>query len=180
MPGTRKGSTRTRKPANAAFLDKEPAASHQTFADFIAETTGHIVPVGDVALVQRLYPVYLKSPAIVKAKQAEKEERERQAKAKADEKARRNKERLAALEEQAARLRRELGIETDDAVGQVLSLVPSPVDEGSDEPEADEVADEEPTTLVLAESEDNFVEAEDADEADDDLWEDNDTEVEDF
>lgn len=176
MPGTRTG--RSRKPVNAAYLDKEPAASHQAFADFITSTTGHLVPVGDVALVQRLYPLYLKSPAVVKAKQAEKEARDKEARERAEAKARKNRERLAALDEQAARIRKELGLDTDDAVGQVLSLVPSPTEE-SDDSEEEAVTDDEPTTLVLAESTDDFVEAESEDE-DDDLWEDDDEEVEDF
>lgn len=172
MPTTR----RTKKPANAAFLDKEPAASHQAFADFITETTGHLVPVGDVALIQRLYPLYLKSPAVQAVKRAEKEQREREAAARAAAKAERLKERLAAIEAQRRKLLDELGIdgqlEGQDAP--VLSLVVPAETEG--------VEDDEPQTVVLAESEDDFVEAEEAEEdGDDDLWDDDgDEEVEDF
>lgn len=176
MPGTRRGA---RKPANAALLDKEPAASHQALADFIASTTGHMVAVGDVALVQRVYPLYLKSPAVAAAKRAEKEQRERAAAERAAEKRRRAEERLAALNEQRRKLLDELGIdgELEGQDAPVLSLVPSETPDEVEEPEA-----EEPRTIVLAESEDDFVEGdtESDEDEDDDLWEDSDEEVEDF
>ena len=161
------------RPKHAAYLKKDPSPVQTEFAVWIEKVTGHVVPVGDVALVQRLYPLYLKTPEVVKAREAaavarKKEEEERAARVLAKKKAR-----LAAIEAERQRLAAELGVE----VGPALSVVPD-----ADEVVEAEVVEDESTGLVLGESDDEFVEPqeEDPEESDDDLWEDDDNEVEDF
>lgn len=65
-----------KKPANAGVLKKSPSAVHESFADYITETTGVETDAATVALVQRLYPLYLKSPDVAAARAAEKAERD--------------------------------------------------------------------------------------------------------
>lgn len=166
----------TRLP-NKAYLTKDPTGVHEGFAEFIAKTTGHTVPVGDVALVQRLYPLYLKSPQVVKAREAEKAAREKAEQEKAERKRQRAQARLEALEEQRQRLLAELGIdaEQESKPAPVLPF-PKPVAVPEPEPEDDDT-EEGPVEVVL--SNDSFEEPEQDPEADDDLWGDDEDE-EDF
>lgn len=186
----------TRRP-HAAYLKKPPTPVHEGFAEFITKGTGHEVDAQTVGLVQRLYPVYLKSPAVQKAKAAEQEERERAAREKAEAKAARLRDRLARIEEDRRKVLAELGLDEDLDTG-----------ETGDEPDED-VAVEEPAApapaakrsrakaaakAVVIEAEDRFTGDDDGDEvadevtlgdddgdeqdeqADDDLFEDDDDE----
>lgn len=168
MPAPRKP-----KRVNAAYLKKEPTETHQAFAEYIFNTTGQEVSNEIVALVQRLYPLFLKSPAVVEAREKAKAEREAEEARKQAEKQRRVRERLAKIEAQRAKLLADLGLdEGQDPEEPVnLSVVPEPdpeveadlaeVEDNDGEPESDEV------TL------------EDDSEEDEDLWDDED-EAEDF
>jgi hypothetical protein len=161
---------------HAAYLKKEPSKVQGEFAAWIEKTTGHVVPAGDVALVQRLYPLYLKSDEVVKAREAAAAQREKEARAAEAAKVAKKREKLARIEAERAKLLADLGIEND---GPELSVVPDSV--------TDEEWTDEATGLVLGTTDDEFVEPEadpeDADdfeeESDEDLWEDPD-EVEDF
>jgi hypothetical protein len=156
----------TRRP-NAGLLKVEPSEGHKALAEFIEKTTGHTVPVGEVALVQRAYPLYLKSPSVVKAREAEAAAKAKAAEDKEKAKQDRLRARLEAIEAQRAKLLRDLGIETDDETGPTaLSVV-------ADEPEG--------ATLTLGDdspvAEDEFIDlTPDADEGDDDWGDDNDEE----
>lgn len=160
----------TRKP-NAGFLKKEPSETHKAVAEYVTKTTGHAVSAGDVALVQRLYPLYLKSDEVVKAREAAEQQRREAEEKKRKEKEDRLKARLREAEERAAKLRRELGLDTDDET--VPPVAESSIDE--DEEPADEPA---VLTLSTDEPADEFVET--SDEDDDDDWGDLDEDVEDF
>ena len=100
---------------NAQYLHKEPTPAHEEFARYITDTTGIEVDAFSVGLIQRLYPLYLKSPAVRKAKDAERAARE--AEKAAREQARRAKaqEKLAKLEEQRQKLLAELGEDAPDS-----------------------------------------------------------------
>lgn len=156
----------TRLP-NKAYLSKDPTGVHEGFAEFIAKTTGHTVPVGDVALVQRLYPLYLKSPQVVKAREAEKAAREKEAREKQAAKEARLKERLATLEAQRRALLDQLGIE-EEQESKPAPVLPFPKPKAVAEPEPEDTEDDQPVEVVL--STDSFEEPEQDPEADDDLW----------
>lgn len=156
----------TRLP-NKAYLSKDPTGVHEGFAEFIAKTTGHTVPVGDVALVQRLYPLYLKSPQVVKAREAEKAAREKEAREKQAAKEARLKERLATLEAQRRALLDQLGIE-EEQESKPAPVLPFPKPKAVAEPEPEDTEDDQPVEVVL--SNDSFEEPEQDPEADDDLW----------
>jgi hypothetical protein len=180
----------TRRP-NAAYLKKPPSAVHEGFAEFIAKTTGVTVEAKVVGLVQRLYPLYLKRPAVQKAKEAERAEREAEARRKAEEKAARLRERLAKIEADRLRVLKELGVEDAED---------TPEDDG-EEPEPEEepapikrararkaAAKQEPQAEVI-EAADRFTTEDDdesADEVDltdtseDDLFEDDENDEEDW
>jgi len=165
---------------HAKVLKTEPSALHQGLAAYIEKTTGHTVPVGDVALVQRLYPKYLKSPAVVKQREEEAARKQREADEKAAQKRQRAQARLDALEEQRRRLLAELGIdgEQESQDAKVLDF-PTPAEPEADDEDEDEG---EPETFTL-EAEDEFVEPEsdDEDDEDDDDWgDDEDDDEEDF
>ena len=171
-------SARRKKPVNAAYLKKAPNDGHVGLAAYITATTGEEMDAATVALVQRLYPLYLKSPAVVKAREAAEA-------AKAEEKARKEREkreraqaRLDRIEEQRRKLLAELGIE--DEGGKVIDASTRFVDKGivfgddaedaedSEEPEEVEAVvepDEEPET-VEATLEDDEDWEEDEDEED--------------
>lgn len=100
-----------RRPKNAALLKMEPTEQHTTLADFITSTTGQEVSAETVGLVQRAYPLYLKSPVVQKARAAEKARREKEAAAKAAEKRQKLQARLDRIEEQRKKLLSDLGIE---------------------------------------------------------------------
>lgn len=156
----------TRLP-NKAYLSKDPTGVHEGFAEFIAKTTGHTVPVGDVALVQRLYPLYLKSPQVVKAREAEKAAREKEAREKQAAKEARLKERLATLEAQRRALLDQLGIE-EEQESKPAPVLPFPKPKAVAEPEPEDTEDDQPVEVVL--STDSFEEPEQDPAADDDLW----------
>ena len=167
--------TRTRKrPVHADYLDKEPTAQHEGFAAYIEEVTGQGVTPAVVGLVQRLYPLYLKSDAVQKAKEeAQRQKEEAAAKAKAA-KERKLKERLARVEADRARLLAELGIEPGATVIEAADRFEQEpdADEGQEDAhgvrpvsEPDEGEDEEPQATNVTLTED-----------DDDLWDDEDEE----
>lgn len=170
-----------RKPkrVNASYLKKVPSEVHQAFAEYIFNTTGTEVNAEVVALVQRLYPLYLKSPAVVEAREKAKAEREAEAARKAAEKAQRVKERLAKLDEQRQKLLAELGLEGEPAEAEVIDAADrfetsdEDVDLSDDEPETEEAEDDEPEDDDEPEAEEVTL-PEDEDEEDDDLWEDED------
>lgn len=159
------GSTTTRKKLpHKAILDKEPSALHESLAEFIASTTGHSVPVGEVALVQRLYPLYLKSPAVQRAKEAERVAREEAARKKQEAKEARLRERLAAIEAQRRELLDALGIDGEQE-GQDAPVLPFPKPKAVAEPENED----EDETIIVTLSDDGF---EEPDTQDDDGFED--------
>lgn len=163
-----------RRPVNAAYLKKDPSAQHEGFSAYIAKTTGHEVPIGDVSLVLRLYPKYLKSDDVVKAKEAAARARQEAAEAKAKEKRERAQKRLDALEEQRQRLLAELGIE-DEQESKDGDDEPNPVVRLRSVPDTDERDNEDDgpaEILVLGDS--DVVDEDDEDE--DDLWDDDEDE----
>lgn len=161
---------------NKAYLTKEPTGVHEGFAEFIAKTTGHTVPVGDVALVQRLYPVYLKSPQVVKAREAEKAARDKAEREKAEAKRQRARARLEALEAQRRKLLDELGIDGEQE-SQSAPVLPFPKPKVVAEPEPEDNEEAGPIEVVL--SADSFEEPEQDPADDTDDWGDDDGE-EDF
>lgn len=161
---------RGKKKINAAYLKKDPSEVHQSFAQYIFNTTGTEVSNEIVALVQRLYPLFLKSPAVVEAREKAKAEREAEEARKQAEKQRRVRERLAKIEAQRAKLLADLGLDEQDPEEPVsLSVVPDPEVE-ADLAEVEDNADDEP--------ESDEVTLED-DSEDEDLWDDEE-EAEDF
>jgi len=170
-----------RKPkrVNASYLKKDPSEVHEGFASYIEATTGTEVPAATVALVQRLYPLYLKSPAVVEAREKAKAEREAEEARKQAEKQRRVRERLAKIEAQRAKLLADLGLDEQNPEEPVsLSVVPDPEVENElaeVEDNADEESDGEP------ESEEVTLEDDSEEDEDEDLWDDEDEdEAEDF
>lgn len=169
----------TPRRSNSAVVKKSPTPVHEAFAAYIEKTTGHTVPVGDVALVQRLYPLYLKSPAVVKAKEAEAERKAEEAARKKAEKDARLRERLAKIEEQRQALLSALNIEDEQESKEGGTVMPFPKPKAV-EPVEDEDEDDEPEVLVLS-AEDEFEEAdEDSDDEDEDEWDTDDDDEEDF
>lgn len=174
--------TKTRKPRhiNAAYLKKAPSEVHEGFAAYIEATTGQTVAADTVGLVQRLYPLYLKSPAVVEARERAKAEKEAEEARKRADRARRAKEKLLKVEAQRQKLLAELGLEDSDPNAEVIEAAdrfqqpePDPeveadlaaVEDNEDEPESDEEDSAEEVTL------------EDDDEDD---WDDDEDEAEDF
>lgn len=155
----------TRKPL-AAYLKKDPTGVHEGFAEFIEKQTGHTVPVGDVALVQRLYPLYLKSPAVAKARAAEKAAREKEAREREEAKAARLKARLDKIEAQRRALLDALGIE-EEQESKPASVLPFPKPKAvkaAEETEPEATEPEEPETVEVTLSDDEFVETGDGDD----------------
>lgn len=160
-----------RKPANAAYLTKDPSEVHEGFAAYIAKTTGHEVPVGDVALVQRLYPIYLKTPEVVKAKEAAAARKEREAREREERKQQRLKDRLARIEEQRLALLAELGEGSEEPEPEPVAAAPKKKTAAkarlkvvAEEPEP------EPEPVEVTLSDDEFVETGGDDSADEDDW----------
>lgn len=178
------------RPKHAAYLKKAPSKVQSEFAAWIEKVTGHAVPAGDVALVQRLYPLYLKTPEVVKARKAAKQARDEEAAKKAEKVRKQKQERLVALEQQRHRLMQELGLEPE---GEVPSLAVVP-DIEADMPasheelarDAEDETTDESTGLVLGAPSDEFVEVtpdedgEASDGDDDDLWDEPDDGEDDF
>lgn len=146
-------ATARKKPVNAGLLTKEPTEAHEGLAAYITKTTGREVDGATVALVQRAYPLYAKSPEVAKAREAEKAKREAEAARKQAEKEARLKERLAKIEEQRQRVLAELGLD-DVSEPPVLTVVEEP--EPEEEPE-----------VVIEDDEDEDVFADEDDDVDD-------------
>ena len=170
-------ASRAKKPQHAAYLSKAPSPVQTEFAAWIEKVTGHAVPSGDVALIQRLYPLYLKTDEVVAAREAAAEARRKAEEEKAAKKREKAQAKLIELEQERFRLRQELGLEPEGEVPD-LSVVPATV-----EPDPED----ESTGLVLGEASDEFVEPEPEDdepaedpEDEDDLWDEDDDDEEDF
>lgn len=170
---------RRKKPANAGLLKKDPTTVHEAVAVYIAETVGVEVDPATVALVQRVYPLYLKSPAVTAQKDAERRQREAEKAAKEAARQKKVKERLAKIELDRQRLLKQLGI-TEPALAVV----------GAEERFTDDSGVEvEEDVPVTAESEDGWSETtdlsgdeesedEESEEDDDVPWDDDDTDGE--
>lgn len=164
---------------HAAYLKKAPSKVQAAFAKWIEQQTGHAVPEGDVALVQRLYPLYLQSDEVVKAREEAKAAKERAAEEKAAKVRQRDEAKLVALEQERHALLQRLGIEPEGEVP-TLSVVPATVEPEADDENPAEVAEAEKDpddedaaeggTLVLAEASDEFVEPKADDSEAEDLW----------
>lgn len=98
---------------NAKYLKKTPTPVHEAFAEYIKKTTGHEISVGDVAVIQWLYPLYLKTPAVVKARESAKAARDAEKATKDEAKRTRQRERLAQIEAQRRKLLEDLGEDPD-------------------------------------------------------------------
>lgn len=161
-----------RKPVNAAYLAKDPSEVHEGFAAYIAKTTGHEVPVGDVALVQRLYPIYLKTPEVVKAKEAAAARKEREAREREERKQQRLKDRLARIEEQRLALLAELGegSEEPEAEPEPVAAAPKKTAAKARLKVVAEEPEPEPEPVEVTLSDDEFVETGGDDSADEDDW----------
>jgi hypothetical protein len=116
------------------LTDKKPTEAHKAFADYIKSTHGTKISAATVALVQRAYPEYLKSPAVVEARQAKSAARAEEAKRKAAEKQAKMQARLDRLENERAALLERLGVtgaeaETEPETEHIdLSETPEDVD----------------------------------------------------
>lgn len=118
-------ATARKKPENAGLLKKEPTEAHRGLAAYITKTTGVETTPETVALVQRAYPLYAKSPEVAEAREAEKKAREEEAARKRAKKAERLRERLAKMEAQRQKLLAELGLD-DVSEPPVLTVVEEP------------------------------------------------------
>jgi hypothetical protein len=143
----------TRKPkppVNAEYAAKEPSEVHNAFSTFITTTTGVEVDARTVGLVQRLYPLFLKSPEVAEARNAAKAERESQRSQREAVKKAKLQRRLDKIEEERQRVLKSLGVTDAPAA---LSLVGEEVDpevdaEDGEEPEAEEVTLPEPEEVT--------------------------------
>lgn len=171
MPAPR---TKRGLPVNHKYVAMDPTDTHVGVSAYIEKTTGQTVPAETVALVQRLYPLYLKSPEVQKAKEAAEAAKAAEAAAKEAEKKRRLKERLAKIEAQRVKLLADLG--QDVALAAVPE--PEPVEEFLDSLPDDE-PEPEPEPEV---AEDGEPEAEEVTfgDGDEDDWDDEDEDEEDF
>lgn len=153
-------ASKPKGPENAGLLKSKPSSTHEALAAYITDTTGEAVGAEVVALVQRAYPLYLKSPAVEAAKAAEREAKEREKAERERKRAEQVKARLDKLEQERAKLLEQL---------QGAQFVPTEEvedDEPEDEPEVivDEAAEPE---VVVEEADDEFV-VPDGDPVDDD------------
>lgn len=170
-------ATRRKRPVNAAYLKKTPSEVHNGFAEYITSTTGEEVSAETVSLVQRLYPLYLKSPAVVRAKEAAAAAKAEEAARKKAEKDARLKERLAKIEEQRAKLLADLGIEGDldgEKQGDVIDASTRFTDHGITFGEQAEEDDEDEDTEPEEDEDEVAEEATITDESDEDEWDDED------
>lgn len=158
-------ATRKSKP-NAGLLKKAPTELHEGLAEFINTTVAPgLVDAETVALVQRAYPLYTKSPAVQKAREAERRAREA-------EKAEREAARKARLQERLDKIEAERR-KVLEALGLEAMEVPEPVAD-EEEPEVsvesgevpDEEADESEAEVEVTEDEDEW---EDDDETEEDF-----------
>lgn len=86
------------------LTDRPPTDAHKAFAAYIKNTHGTKVSAATVALVQRAYPEYLKSPELVAARAQKAAQRESEREAKAAAKAERMQARLDRLDAERAAL----------------------------------------------------------------------------
>lgn len=99
-----------KKPVNFALTQKDATPDHEAFAEYIRTTTGVDIEAGAVAIIQRAYPLYLKSPEKVAAKEAERLAREAEkAEAEAKKQAR-LKARLDKIENERRAVLRSMGL----------------------------------------------------------------------
>ena len=168
---------RKKRPVNAAYLKKEPNDGHVGLAAYISRTTGEEMEASTVALVQRLYPLYLKSPEVVKAKEAAEQAKAEAAAAKEREKRERARARLERLEEQRRKLLAELG--EDEPGGKVIDASARFVDKGIVFGDGGEDSEEEPEEVEAVVEPDEEAETEEATVPDDEDWGDEEAE-EDF
>ena len=115
----------SRKP-NAGLLKKEPTELHAGLAEFINKTVGpDLVDPELVALVQRAYPLYTKSPAVQKARAAEKAARDAERAERENARKARLQERLDRIEAERRKVLEALGVEPME--------VPKPVESADEE-----------------------------------------------
>lgn len=157
----------TKKKANAAYLAKEPSAVHESFANYIEATTGVEIDSATVGLVQRLYPLYLKSPSVALARETERTQRQA-AKAQRDiEKKERLQARLDKIEAQRAKVLASLGLDAQPVVDATDRFVTTS-DEGLTFAAADDEDEDEGVEVVEGEVEPEDDEEEWGDDDDED------------
>lgn len=175
------GKSRAKKPEHAALAEKTPSEVHKGFAAFIAKATGVEVSAENVALVQRAYPLYLKTPEVVKARE---EQQAARAKAKADkdaEKKARLRARLDKIEAERQAVLARMGVEGisgEDIAGTPLAVVRNDVDPDPTDPTYEAEGDDGESQSVevsVAEAAAESAEDADADEDDDDWGDDEDS-----
>lgn len=99
-----------RKKLINAEVAKRPAnETHVALAVYINETTGVLLEPEQVALVHRLYPLFLKTPAVVKAREEEKKRRAAEAAEREAARTAKARARLAKLDAQRAKLLAQVG-----------------------------------------------------------------------
>lgn len=163
------------KRVNAEYLDRDPSEVHTGLSEYIEETTGRAISAGDVALVQRLYPVYLKSDDVRKARERAEAERQAEIERKAAEKRERAQRKLDRLNEERAKLLAELGVDEEATVTALRVVSEDKPIEAADEPD-DEVIGEIVEDDEAIETEMISVDTSDADEA----WDEDEEDEEDF
>lgn len=183
-----------RRPANVKVLKEAPNDTHEALSGYITRTTGQEIDALTVSIVQRLYPLYLKSPDVLKAKEALKAARDAEAAAREATKRARLTDRLERLEAERQKVLEDLGYaDKDDEPEEVPVQDSGPVEpavkrkrpleavavEPKPEPEPEDEGDDE----EWDDDDDNVVEAVEVedDEEDEDDWADEDeTDEEDF
>lgn len=161
---------KTKKPVNAGYLTKDPSESHVEFANFITRTTGEEVSPATVGLVQRLYPLYLKSPDVAKAREAERAAKAAEKAQKDAAKAARLKARLDKIEAQREKLLAALDLDPlgepeDEEPIRFAESAPEPepeVEETEDEDDGEEESEE----VTVEDDEDEWGSEDDDDEED--------------
>lgn len=152
--------SKPKRPVNAEYATKAPSEVHEAFAAFITSTTGVEVDAATVGLVQRVYPLFLKSPEVTAARGAAKAERENARAQREAVKKARLQARLDKIEAERQRVLKSLGVSDD---GPALSLVGEEVADESEVTEPDE--DGEPE----AQAEEATL-TDESEDADDDDW----------
>lgn len=152
--------SKPKRPVNAEYATKAPSEVHEAFAAFITSTTGVEVDAATVGLVQRVYPLFLKSPEVTAARDAAKAERENARAQREAVKKAKLQARLDRIEAERQRVLKSLGVSDD---GPALSLVGEEV---TDEPEEVTEPDEDGEPEAQAEEATLTDESEDADDDD--------------
>lgn len=122
--------SKPKRPVNAEYATKAPSEVHEAFAAFITSTTGVEVDAATVGLVQRVYPLFLKSPEVTAARDAAKAERENARAQREAVKKAKLQARLDRIEAERQRVLKSLGVPDD---GPALSLVGEEVTDESEE-----------------------------------------------